>query len=166
VQKKHRNKAKARAQKEEGSGRWLKIMKLNLESGGDSSLNDITYVSFGIVEWDHEKRVVFIPQILPRSFFAKSLKTYDQVINQAIKSIVAEVFKARLSMPLYVVLFGKSDNTKVKGIPERLGFLEKSEFVSVNPCSERLLDELDHPILKTPNALIHVASMEQLVAIL
>jgi hypothetical protein len=168
INKQHRNKAKAKAQKEEGISFWLKVIadqsfkiKLNFESAADN-LGNNTCVSFGVVEWNHKKRVVVIPQIIPRSFFTRSFQAYDHLITQAINSIRIEARRDSISMPIYVVIVGNLDNLKVKGIPERLGFLEKAKFVLGDPDSERLLEDFDHP-MRTPNALIHVATVEHLL---
>lgn len=169
IDKQHRNKAKAKAQKQEGSNSWLKIIKdqnlmtrINQSSQGDSS-GDLNCISFGIAEWDHKKRTVFFPQILPRSFFTRSLQVYDHIIHTAINCIEIDSIRDRISLPRYVVVFGTSDNTKIKGTPERLGFLGKDVFVTENPRCKDTIDSLDNPLFHYQNPSLHICHMEQLL---
>ena len=172
MDKQHRNKARAKVQKQDGSNSWLKIIgqednfnSLNLAMNRGSTDYDLSCISFGVAEWDQRKGVIFFPQIIPRSFFLKSFETYHHIIKTVIGLVQRDCSEKNIPLPTYIMLFGKNDITRTKGIPERLGFVEKDIFVIDNPSSKPFMDDLDYPVLKIKNSVIHVTTMDQFLLV-
>ena len=172
IDKPHRNKGKGKSQTKDASGKWLNRLGLDAisELGLNPSLlsmeelSDRCYVAFAVVEWNKKNRTVFMSQIVPRSIFLRPAEIYSDLLRLTVNHITEMCKLDGILNPLHFWCWSKNDNNRAKMIPERLGFMERDEYLSYNrTISRNIFTKPGMSCLEDEDVSIFVISREDLV---
>ncbi|KAJ3109342.1 hypothetical protein HDU96_007254 [Phlyctochytrium bullatum] len=164
IEKKHRNKGKGKNTPSKPPVPWLQ--KLALEgtvaplkqeptsptmnddmgvsaggSGGESPLLagiEKCYTAFAVFEWDKVHGSLFILQMAPRSIFSPSMESYGELIRRGVERVQADVRRDNAPPLEHLWCWTRAEeHSRLRVIPERLGFVPVEQYVRANPTVER-----------------------------
>ena len=142
MDKKHRNKGKTNTKKvriswldrlgltDVASTPWLDYSRENGDNEEDSNKN---YIAYCIIDWDQQTNTIVFAQMTPRSVFLKTIEQYSEMVVLSIKQIADEALKMGLPVPETVMCWAPNNNSRIQGIPFRIGFIEMNRYRECNP---------------------------------
>jgi len=90
------------------------------------------FASFGISEWDQERRSLCILKMAPRSEFSSVVDSYGEVILKSVERVQADCRRDGASQGVDHIWMwtGVDEHARVQSIPDRLGFRNRADYIS------------------------------------
>ncbi|KAJ3193536.1 hypothetical protein HK101_004674 [Irineochytrium annulatum] len=165
IEKRHRNKGKKPKNAEREQMPWLQRLALegivaprklkgsssssNTASAGegdegDGQDPDRCYTAFSVYEWDRARGALFTLQMSPRSIFIPTMESYAELIRRGVERVRADVRRDGAPALEHVWCWTRrEEHTRLKVVPERLGFVRREEYLRMHPEVDRTTFERD-----------------------
>ncbi|KAJ3108755.1 hypothetical protein HDU97_000155 [Phlyctochytrium planicorne] len=159
IEKRHRNRGKGKNAVSKTPLPWLQKLALegtvaplkqeptspNMQEDEGSEINspqlagfERCYTAFAIFEWDRSHGTLFILQMAPRSIFVPSMESYGELIRRGVERVQADVRRDNAPPLEHLWCWTRAEeHSRLKVIPERLGFVPVEQYLRANPALER-----------------------------
>ncbi|TPX74603.1 hypothetical protein CcCBS67573_g04129 [Chytriomyces confervae] len=133
-----------------------------LADEGDASIEK-TYVSFAVSEWDRARGALFILQMAPRSVYLPTKESYGDLLQRNIERVQADSRRDNAPPLQHVWCWTREEShSRLKTIPERLGFVPLEQYIRENPGIDRATFSRDaYPPLMEAGVSVHVTSVKK-----
>ncbi|KAI8620667.1 hypothetical protein BC830DRAFT_1098058 [Chytriomyces sp. MP71] len=124
---------------------------------------DKTYVSFAVSEWDRARGALFVLQMAPRSVYVPTKESYGDLLRRNIERVQADSRRDNAPPLEHVWCWTREEShSRLRSIPERLGFLPLEQYVRDNPGVDRqTFVRESYPPLMEPGVSVHVTSVKK-----
>ena len=132
--------------------------------GDFSSESNRCFVAFTVCEWNFDNRTIFISQMSPRSVFLKTIDGYVELLKRTVSQVNIDAQLYFTLAPLYLWCWVNSDHSRLSSIPQRMKFIEKSQFLERNASVDPSIFEKDgFEYLKDERAIVYVSGTTEFI---